>query len=456
MLVMKKLSFLLKLSLIVAFSLLVSGCQKSPQSTKYSPSEWNVLWISIDDVKTDHLGSYGYHRKITPAIDQLAETGIRFERCITQSTWTLPSYASMLTSRYPYEIVTSHHYLRHISDQKANKEILPKSRTLLPFNTNWYTPLRKDVATLAQVLSGNGLTTAAWTNNQWLSPAISGLNRGFDKYVYTDQPDRAYRDANQTMQNVKKWVQNQKLNRWFVFVHLMDPHSPWRAHPEFRLGDRDIDKYDAELAFTDRVLGVFFKWMSEVNLFNRTMVIINSDHGEGIYEDPSKFFGHGGGVREDLIHVPLIIILPGGPKGKIVKEQVRNIDVFPTILEYLGIQPPAGIQGLSLRGHIQGKPVSSFPLTALTMAMLVGPEQIALTTKTHWIFYLPNINKGYSYKFTDHGIKAAEKDQTAENLIAELKVTVDKMKNDLKSIPSGEPIIIEGDALEKLKALGYF
>lgn len=418
--------------------------------------EWNVLWISIDDVRADHLGCYGYNRALTPSLDSLAEQGVRFNRCISQSSWTLPSYASMLTSRFPYEVVLSQNYLQYISNKKSQSNGQQKSTPLASLNTQWYSPLREGVPTIAQALQTHGLITAGWTNSPWLAPKTSKLDRGFDEYVTMDQPERHYIDAENTLNRVQKWIENHRNKQWFVFVHLLDPHIPWRKHPGMYFGDRYIDQYDAELAFTDQAIGRLFSWMQSAGLWDRTMVIINADHGEAIYEDDSKFVGHGTTVRDEVIRVPLIMRLPEGPRNSVVSDQVRNIDIFPTILDCLGIETVPGIQGLSLRGHIEGRPSPDFPDTALTMAMLKGDEMIVLTTMQYRLVYFPKKDKFYSHPSSGSASDEEKKNEQLSRMANELKLTVARIKETLSASGArGKPLDIDDESLDVLKSLGY-
>ncbi len=448
---MKKLHIVRHLTLLIlVFVTAVSGCSRKSPDT----SDWNVLWISVDDLKADHLGSYGYERGFTANIDKLAGQGVRFERCISQAPWTLPSYASMLTSRYPYELVMSRNYLRHIlKDVEVAASNDPMRMPAM--NHHWYTKLNDEVPTLAEVLRDKGFVTAGWTNNQWLTPEMSGLDRGFDEYLASSGGDSYYLPADQTIDRVVDWIKGHENERWFAFVHLMDPHKPWREHPEFNLGERGIDKYDAEIAFTDIALGRLLRYLSQSRMWSKTLVIFNSDHGEGVYENDEDFIGHGGALIVDIIRVPLIIRVPRGPSGKVIADQVRSLDVFPTILDYLGIRAPEGIHGLSLRGFIQGKPPANFPDKALSMGLMKGPEQIALTSSTYQLLYQPTKGKGTVFQLWEDAWKPAPKNEDTIKLFNDLREQLNIMKEDLDTRTLSEPIPIDERSRKILEALGY-
>ncbi|OGP59076.1 MAG: hypothetical protein A2V67_07970 [Deltaproteobacteria bacterium RBG_13_61_14] len=156
----------------------------------------------------------------------------------------------MLTSRYTFETVMTREYLRHL---QGDTEV---ARSRDPFrmpemNRHWYGKLRPEVTTLAELLRRAGLSTAAWTNNQWLAPSLSGLDRGFEEYHFTDQPDKLYLPADATVEEVIAWIERHREKRFFVFVHLMDPHKPWQNHPEFGFGNRPLDIYESQIRFAD-------------------------------------------------------------------------------------------------------------------------------------------------------------------------------------------------------------
>ena len=204
---------------ILIFILVFSGGCKS---RKISPPEkWNILWIAVDDLNIRHVGCYGYSRDISPNMDRIAERGVRFEYCITQAPWTLPSFASMLSSLYPYEIVMTSEYLRHIKAETGVARSRDPYR-MPEINYHWYCSARPGCRLFAEILREKGFETFAWTNNQWLSPGISGLDRGFDVYHYTDKTDKYYVPAGETLSKTGDWIEDKKETRWFAFVHLME------------------------------------------------------------------------------------------------------------------------------------------------------------------------------------------------------------------------------------------
>jgi len=213
---------------------LCQSCEKTPPRDK-----WNVLWIVVDDLMASHLGAAGYERDITPNIDRLAKDGVRFEHCVTQSPWSLPSYASMLTSRHPWELIMGDAYLMHI---KAETDV---ARSRDPYrmpdmNRHWYVAMKDDVTTIAEVMKEEGLSTGAWVNNAWLAPKKYGMEQGFDHYFDGLADASPYTPADETVRLAGDWIEENRDGRWFAFVQLMDPHKPHRSHKDINFGDRII------------------------------------------------------------------------------------------------------------------------------------------------------------------------------------------------------------------------
>ena len=184
-----------------AVFLTVSSCKRTPP-----PEKWNLLWIVIDDLKADHLGVAGYHRDVTPELDRIAREGVRFEWCVTQSPWSLPSYASMLTSRHPYELVLGENYLKHV---RAETEVArSRDPARMPeLNHHWYVKMDPSIPTIAGVLKDNGVKTAGWANNAWLSPGTFGLEAGFDHYFDGVGNKSPYTPADEIAELAISWIE---------------------------------------------------------------------------------------------------------------------------------------------------------------------------------------------------------------------------------------------------------
>jgi arylsulfatase A-like enzyme len=314
----------------------------------------SVLLICIDSLRADHLGCYGYSRSTSPTLDSLASRGCLFSRAIAQSSWTLPSHASLFTSLY----VKSHG--------------VDSGRTAL----------RPDADTLAEILRRNGYLTAAFVTAPTLTPQF-GLAQGFDLYdARCSGRDAAEIYGDRTNPCVHRGAV-QWLRRWgnapfFIFLHYWDVHFDYNPpapydtlfDPEYRgtfdgkdfleddrirpgLPARDLEHlvalYDGEIAHTDRYLGMLFAEIRRLGLGANTHVIVTSDHGDEFLEHGAK--GHGHTLFQELIHVPLIWVEAGRNSGPATVERpVRAIDIGPTILDLLGLSVPPTMEGRSLVG----------------------------------------------------------------------------------------------------------
>lgn len=333
----------------------------------------NIVLISIDTLRADHLSLYGYPRRTSPKIDRWAERrAVVFETVVAPSPWTLPSHVSMLTGTNAV-----HHGINHPA---------PAPSTLL---------------TLAEILRFNGYSTGAVTGGSYLHPRF-GLAQGFDSYrSYDGKPALEFEtEVNWAMQ----WLEDHAGTApFFFFFHTYEVHVPYDPREPFfsefaghpfepaykdavtrnsktvrpdRLRNTNLfglrraednkfeplawndvktitDLYDSGVAYTDDGLGLLLERVSELDLSDNTLVILTSDHGEALGEH--SLAGHSSLYDHDLL-VPLVIALPGGVHGgERVKPQVRSVDIVSTVLDVVGLPPPPGIDGKSLTPLISGE-----------------------------------------------------------------------------------------------------
>ncbi len=327
----------------------------------------NVLLISIDTLRADHLSCYGYERATTPNIDALAQQGVLFEQATSSASWTLPSYGSLFTGLDPG---------RHYAGMSRERE--------LHFCTDAHEqpkrsvqPLRDDVPTLAELFRDAGWHTAAFVNNVFLLPTY-GLSRGFQRYTQYQY------NAVAGVENARHWILAQD-RPWLCFAHFMDPHvpycppEPWdskftndpladhmntgwpppmQSVREHGLGPDGrkllVGYYDGEIAFTDDQVGRLLRELDAAGALENTIVIIHSDHGEEFWDHDG--YEHGHSQYQELLHVPLIVRFPPRFPAKLrVSSRVRTMDLFPTLLELAGIGVPAGIDAQSLLPLLDGQ-----------------------------------------------------------------------------------------------------
>ncbi|MGO4879854.1 MAG: sulfatase-like hydrolase/transferase [Bryobacteraceae bacterium] len=300
----------------------------------------SVILISIDTLRADHLSAYGYGRVRTANIDLFAQQGTLFTNIESQVPLTLPSHTCLFTSTYPFE-----------SQIEENAERVPAG-----------------VVTLASVLRSHGYKTAAFIGSVFLESEM-GLDQGFDFY---DSPFhfeafspisgtmffggagrnpygvRDRRDGALVLGAARRWLSANRDTRVFVFAHLFDLHKPY-----LRPG------YDGELAYTDRILGAFRQYLVESGWWQRSLVVLLSDHGEGLGDHGEDT--HGYFLYESTLHVPLIVHWPDGSPGHPARSDSPGglIDVAPTVLDFSGIAAPPSFAGHSLLKASRGQPVYS-------------------------------------------------------------------------------------------------
>lgn len=339
----------------------------------------NIVLITMDTVRGDHLSCCGYPQPTTPHIDELAEEGALFPNVVSAAPWTLPSHASIFTSEY-------------VRTHGANRKM-------------YY--LSEKAVTLAETLADAGYQTAGFAGGPNCK-ALFGLGQGFQHYddqldvrlstraldlalpqeIYErfDLPCPWFVDGERTAPEMNRrvfaWLQNRDKNRpFFLFINYFDAHEWYRWHrgitPKFdpsadKISHRDfieallfgrklteeekkrlIARYDGEIAYLDDYMGRLFAELQRLGLLDKTIVAITSDHGESFSEH--GHYSHGTALYDEQIMVPLVLRYPEAvPKGLKIEEQVSTIDIAPTLLELAGVDVPETMQGESLVGLLAG------------------------------------------------------------------------------------------------------
>ncbi|MGK3970832.1 sulfatase [Sorangium sp. So ce118] len=270
----------------------------------------DVVLISIDALRADHVGAYGYSRKITPNLDRLAAEGVRFEAAYTPTPHTSYAVSSLMTGKYIRPLVLQ--------------------------------GLGEDSETFAQHLRRYGYKTAGF-----YPPAvffIDGERFGAlrDRALDFEYQKIEFASAPLRVEQVRSYLAGLgPEQRAFLWVHLFEPHEPYEAHPEHPLGDRDIDRYDAEIAVADAGVGAI---VDEIRKGRpNAVVIVTADHGEEFGEHGGRY--HGTTVYEEQARVPLIVSAPGLLSPRAVRAPVQLVDLLPTVLAGLGIPRPARVRG---------------------------------------------------------------------------------------------------------------
>ncbi len=288
----------------------------------------NLLLVSIDTLRADHLGSYGYTAAQTPKLDALASAGLRFEKATTVVPLTLPAHASLLTGTFP-----AWHGVRD--------------------NGGFY--LGDEQVTLAEVLHERGFRTGGFVGSFVLDGrwgTTQGFERFFDDFDFgrfgeASSMDMIQRRGQEVVDEALEWLAADLDRPFFAWVHLYDPHTPYEAPEPFRsrFPGTAEGAYDAEIAYTDSQVGRLLSALERDGRMAETLVVVVGDHGEMLGEHGEMT--HGFFVYEAATHVPLIVAGPG-VEARTIADQVRIVDVMPTALDLLGIAAPKTVQGVSL------------------------------------------------------------------------------------------------------------
>ena len=295
----------------------------------------DVFLVTIDTLRADHVGCYGYRQIETPALDALAADGIRFTQAFTHSPITNTSHTTILTG------------------------LLPSVHGVTDFGI----PLAPQHATWAELLKKQGYHTAAFIgavilDSNTLAP---GLDRGFDFYdnfpakaETKERWGRVERRGMDVVEHAEAWLDKQRAGPRFVWVHLYDPHDPYEPPPPYSEKYKDR-LYDGEIAYADSALAHWIAYLKKNATYGNAIIVVVGDHGEGLGEHGEET--HGLFLYDSTLHVPLIVKLPAAAHhGATIDAQVRTTDILPTVLSLTGVPTPAELNGSSLVAQIEGKP----------------------------------------------------------------------------------------------------
>ncbi len=318
-----------------------------------------VVLVTVDTLRADRLSCYGYSRPTSPHIDRLAADSLLFLDATTPRTSTAPSMASALTGLYPY-----HHGV-----------------------TTNFIQVHESLTTLPEIMTEAGHESGAFVSNYVLIRELSGLDQGFDVYddfVATREPKRAIyeRRAEDTIESAISWL-NDRSGRFFLWVHLIDPHGPYLPPEPFnqkfgpgpskplaptkipayqRTGSSNasdyLDQYDGEIAYCDEQIGRLLVHLEELGLYDNSLILFHADHGESLGEH-GVWFQHGSDLYEECARIPFVMKLPGMSKATgdsnafgispgVVDLPVSVVDIPPTILDALDVDSKVDFDGQSL------------------------------------------------------------------------------------------------------------
>lgn len=323
----------------------LSGCLAAFGGWRFAkasaPVNGPIVLISIDALRPDHLGAYGYAGARTPSIDRLAEDGIVFERAYAHVPQTLPAHVSLLTGRLPFETG-----VRDVAGYA-----LPDS-----------------IRSIAEMLRDRGYATGGIVSS-FLLRKETGIGRGF-AFFDADLPQATgqtadaglVRDGADSEEVAEHWLNSIGTSRAFLFLHLSEPHAPYIAAED----TRELSPYDAEITHADEIVGRLVQYLKEHQLYERATILLVSDHGEALGEHGET--GHGLLAYEESLRVPLIVKQPGGDGARRrVRTPVQQIDVVPTILDLAKAPGASGLRGRSLTPLFNGGSIAATQIYAESM-----------------------------------------------------------------------------------------
>ncbi len=392
-----------------------------------APVSGPIVIISVDTLRSDHLPAYGYRRVKTPAIDALAADGVLFERAYSHAPQTLPAHAALLSGRLPFETGVR---------DNVGFAIKPSER-LLP-----------------QMLRDRGFATGGVVS-AFVLRKDTGIAQGFDFFDGEMPASRVdtsigqvQRDGMQSEKIAETWLDSVGTPRAFLFLHLYEPHKPYTPPERFA----EYEPYDGEIAYVDEIVGTFVKYLKSHQLYDRSTIILLSDHGEGLGDHGEQ--EHGLFVYDEAIHVPLVIKPEGNVgAGRRVGDLVQHIDVVPTLLDFVKAPIPGQLRGRSLKPLLEGtgrlKPVAVYSEALYARYHFGWSELTALTDERYRYIKAP---REELYDLERDG-------QERTNLVDERAQAAQAMRGALDRLTTGAaiqtPSAVSAEARERLQALGY-
>ena len=389
----------------------------------------NLLLVTIDTLRADHVGAYGYGKGTTPVLDGLVARGTRFESAQSAVPLTGPSHATLLTGAYPPV-----HGVR--------------DNVRFGINTG--------VATLAERLRRAGYETGAFIGAFPVAAAF-GFGRGFETFDEGLHPSAelggvAERPANEVADAAIAWLSAPHKRPFLAWVHFFDPHQPYNPPPPYR--DRFASPYDGEVAFADSQLGRLLEALRSVGHEENTIVVVLSDHGEGLGDHGES--AHGLLLYESTLHVPLVFAGPGVPAGRVVAARVGTIDVLPTVMALVGHPAVDALAGRDLSAAMRGGALRSEPLYAESLYGRLNCRWAALRAWTDRDWKLVEGNGAALFDLTGDPGELQDRAGSDSERQGELSRALHRAVNAMA--PGGDrarPRPIGADEAEALRSLGY-
>jgi arylsulfatase A-like enzyme/Flp pilus assembly protein TadD len=417
---------------LVAASLGLAGCARKPLAP---PVARNLVLVTIDTLRADRVGCYGNATVETPHLDALARDGAMAPEASAQVPLTRPSHLTILTGLYPSE-----HGIRD----------------------NVSPALDESIPTLPRILKGAGFTTGGFVSSVVLA-SQSGLARGFD--VYSDKFEIGPNDARflNTIQRrgdlptgeAIAWLQGQKDHRFFLWLHLYDPHEPYEPPEPYASRYRDRP-YDGEVAFADDLVGRLDAALGALGVRDETLVAVTSDHGEGLGEHGESV--HGFFVYQTTLRVPLVLRGPGIPRGTRLPVTARSVDLVPTLLDFVGVASPGHLSGRDLAPALRGaeRPAEEASYAESLLPLIhYGWSDLRALREGRWKYIQAPRPELYDL-LSDPG-EAHDLARGEPSRVQAFRTAMDKRLEAERSLASRatNAAAVPEDLLEKLGALGY-
>ena len=440
-------------------------------SARVAVPDPNIVLIVIDALRADRLGCYGYSRPTSPNIDRLAREGVLFERAITQGGWTRPAIGSLFTATYPH----SHGAI----DAR--------------------TPLSAEALTIAEKLEARGYFTIGVQTNPFLS-RHRNFSQGFKHYR-----EMIGADGPRVVNELVGQLGQRNPQKFFAYLHFLDVHTPYKAPkghrvrfleryegsldpvqvrsrlrvyrmlPQLDVADRRYisNLYDSSVSHADEYVGRLMNRLAERGILDDTLFIVTSDHGEELFDHGG--FEHGHSMYQEIVRVPLIIKHPRLAAGGLrIKQLVRHVDIFPTLMGFLRLKNPPSIVGRDLGPAIED-PDADWRLVGLTESTLHGPKQWAVQQGHYKVIEIGRATRSHELEFLklfpQHaGSAAADRRQLydlASDPLEKSPLNDPAMQSRLVALldaerragppplTAGPPEPIDPERLEQLRSLGY-
>jgi len=392
---------------------------------------YNVLVITMDTTRADHIGCYGNQGVQTPVIDGMARSGVLCANAFTPSPSTLPGHSSIFTGLYPYN-----------HGARANGT----------YN------LGDDNVTLAEILKQEGYATSAVISAYVLDSRF-GLNQGFD--VFNDDLSKGVKHGDHTFRERPAEFTNEAAFAWldanaggnfFLWVHYFDPHAPYFPPEPFRTTYQNR-LYDGEIAYVDQAIGALLAKLEELGVRDKTLVVLASDHGEGLGEHGENT--HSMLVYDATLHTPLIFSCPRlFPSGYVLHAQASNVDIVPTVLDLLGVQSDHKFDGTSLLLPLGSRPPGLYA------------ETISTLTLHGWspLFCVRHADGKYIHAPTPEYYDLTEDPRELNNVLAENTEKAKLLSDELGKHIGGDPfgsdalkqaVNMDAETTRRMDALGY-